>query len=404
MAHSGKTNLPSLAGEAWLIEPRLQKLLGVFSEHGEARVAGGAVRNAILKVAVADVDVATTLLPDDVVRVCTAAGFSVHPTGIAHGTVTVVVRHQAFEVTTLRRDVVTDGRRAVVAFTKDWHEDALRRDFTMNAMYCNANGEITDFTNGYGDIQKRNVKFVGTPSRRIREDYLRILRFFRFHALYGKGNPDAAGLAACARLRGNLKSLSAERLRQELFKLLVAPRAVPALKVMASTGILEVVLPHANSWRVLNRLPLDPVLRLFVLARDPLQLQERFRLSNDDAKRLKALAEIPRVTPAFRAAERRHVLYILKPKLWRDAVTLSWAESRDTLDDKHWLELLRLGDEWPVPRFPVSGTDLVASGLAPGPALGEMLRKLEDFWIASDFKPTREALVQRATTKGTPDA
>ena len=404
MRLSRKTELPSLAGEGWLNEPRLQKLLSVLSEHGEARVAGGAVRNAILKVAVADVDIATTLPPDEVVRVCKAAGFSVHPTGIAHGTVTVVVRHQGFEVTTLRRDVLTDGRRAVVAFTPDWREDALRRDFTMNAMYCDAIGQIADFTNGYGDIQKRHVKFVGVPSRRIKEDYLRILRFFRFHACYGKGSPDEEGLAACARLRGNLKSLSAERLRQELFKLLVAPRAVPALKVMAATGILEVVVPHTKSWRVLARLPLDPVLRLFVLARDPLQLQERFRLSNDEAKRLKALSEIPRVSPAFRAAERRHVLYLLKPKFWRDTVALSWAESRDVLDAPAWQALLRLADEWPVPRFPVTGTDLVDSGLAPGPALGEMLRKLEDFWIASDFKPTREALVQRALTKGMPNA
>ncbi len=404
MARNSKTQLPSLAGEAWLNEPRLQKLLAVLSEQGEARVAGGAVRNAILKVPVADVDIATTLPPEDVVRVCKDAGFSVHPTGIAHGTVTVVVRHQAFEVTTLRRDVVTDGRRAVVAFTKDWREDALRRDFTMNALYCDAHGKVTDFTNGYADIQKRRVKFVGVPSRRIREDFLRILRFFRFHALYGKGNPDVAGLAACRRQRGNLKSLSAERLRQELFKLLVAPRTVAVLKVMASSGILEVVLPHTKAWHVLGRLPPDPVFKLFVLAREPLQMQARFRLSNDEAKRLKALSEIPRVSPDFRAAERRHVLYLLKPKLWRDAVVLSWAESRDGLDDPAWQSLLNLADEWPVPRFPVSGTDLVASGLAPGPALGEMLRRLEDYWIASDFKPAREALLRHAKTMETPDA
>ena len=212
------------------------------------------------------------------------------------------------------------------------------------------------------------------------------------------------GLAACRRQRGNLKSLSAERLRQELFKLLVAPRAVPALKVMAATGILEIVLPHTKAWRVLGRLPPDPVLKLFVLAREPLQMQARFRLSNDEAKRLKALSEIPRVTPDFRAAERRHVLYLLKPKLWRDAVVLSWAESRDGLDDPAWQSLLNLADEWPVPRFPVSGTDLVASGLAPGPALGEMLRRLEDYWIASDFKPALEALLRHAKTMETPDA
>lgn len=366
---------------------------------GEARVAGGAVRNALMGLPVSEVDIATTLLPEAVTQRAKAAGYSVHPTGIEHGTVTVVAHHQPFEITTLRRDVTTDGRRATVAFTADWAEDAARRDFTINAMYSDESGKVFDYTDGYADVLRRKVKFVGTPSRRIREDFLRILRFFRFHAHYGKGAPDGDGLAACTRLRKGITSLSAERIRQEMLKLLVAPGAVPALKVMAKSGILQMILEATPDWRSLGRLPPDAILRLAALAPDDQGLRDRLRLSNDEARRLRDISEAPLVTPDYRVPERHRILYHIGKQAWQDAAALALARSRARLDDPAWQELLHLPEAWPVPKFPVSGRDLQAAGMTPGPGLGEALRKLEDWWIASDFKPTREDLLARLQNK-----
>jgi poly(A) polymerase len=321
---------------------------------------------------------------------------AVHPTGIEHGTVTVVHRGAVFEVTTLRRDVETFGRHATVAFTDDWAEDAERRDFTMNALYADASGKIHDPANGYADILKRRVRFVGDPRARIREDYLRILRFFRFHARYGGVRPDAAGLAACVSLRKGLSTLSPERIRQELMKLLAARGAVATLKVMARTGVLRHILPHTEEWRALARLPADPLLRLAVLAIDPAGLQERLRLSNDEAKRLRLLVQAPAVSPSLRGAEQRRMLYDLGPPVFADAVHLALARARAPLTDRAWRRLLALPQRWTAPTFPVNGADLKSIGLAPGPAMGETLRRLEDWWVASDFKPTREDLLARA--------
>ena len=390
-----KRELPSLAGESWLNESRLQHVLRVLNNGGVTRVAGGAVRNALLGVPVADIDLATTLVPDQVSKLAKAAGFGVHPTGIEHGTVTVTHDGAAFEVTTLRLDVETDGRRAVVAFTEDWAEDAARRDFTINAMYCDATGKIYDFTDGYADILKRKVRFVGRPSQRIREDFLRILRFFRFHAYYGKGKPDEAGFKACVRLKAGLKTLSAERVRQELLKLLVAPHAVKILKLMAEAGILKVVLPHTDEWRVMCRLPVDAVVRLFVLAREPATLKERLRLSNADAVRLQSLSSVPEVSPALMETERRRLLYHVGVAVWRDAVHLSWAKSRAKMDDVAWLELLDLSSQWVPPKFPLKGADILSSGFAAGPQVGQVLSALEDWWVASDFAPTKDDLLAR---------
>ena len=390
-----KRELPLLAGEGWLDEPRLQNVLRVLNNGGVTRVAGGAVRNALLGVPVADVDLATTLVPGDVSRLAKAAGFGVHPTGIEHGTVTVTHDGAAFEVTTLRLDIETDGRHAVVAFTEDWAEDAARRDFTINAMYCDEAGKIYDFTEGFVDVVKRKVRFVGPPSQRIREDYLRILRFFRFQASYGKGKPDDAGLKACVRLKSGLKTLSAERVRQEMFKLLVAPHAVKVLKLMAETNILKVILPHTDEWRVLCRLPADAVMRLFVLARETLAVKERLRLSNADAVRLQEMAAAPDLSPALSDAERRRILHQIGGAAWRDAVHLSWAKSRAKMDDASWLALLALPQQWHLPVFPLKGADLLSAGFAAGPRVGQVLVALEDWWVASDFQPSKDDLLVR---------
>lgn len=387
--------LPSLAGEVWLHEQRLQDVLRVLSKSGGTRVAGGAVRNALLGVPVADVDLATTLKPKQVMALAKAAGLGVHPTGLAHGTVTLAHQGAAFEVTTLRRDVETDGRRAVVSFTDDWAEDAARRDFTMNAMYCDAAGKIYDFTEGYGDILKHRVRFVGPPSQRIREDYLRILRFFRFNANYGKGPLDEAGFRACVRLKSGLKTLSAERIRQEFLKLLVGGRAIPVLKVMAEAGILKLVLPYTEEWRVLQRLPRDAVLRLFVLAKEPKALKDLLRLSNADAARLLTLSSMPTLSPSLSAAEQRRLLYHVGIADWRDAVHLSWARSQAKMDDAAWSAMLTLPQQWTPLPFPLKGTDILATGFAAGPQVGHVLAALEDWWVASDFVPTRDDLLVR---------
>lgn len=392
------TKLPSLAAEGWLAQPALQRLFATLAAAGgEGRVAGGAVRNALLGEAVTEVDVATTLSPEQVTAACAAAGMKVHPTGIAHGTVTVVVDHHPFEVTTLRHDVETDGRRAKVKFTDDWEADAQRRDFTINALYCDARGTISDFVNGWPDVQRRRVVFVGDPASRITEDYLRILRFFRFHARYGHGAPDAAGLAACAAMKAGLDGLSAERVRQEMFKLMAAPGAIETLRLMAGQGILPRLLDHTADWRVLKRLEPDPLLRLAVLAQDPLSMPERWRLSNHEARRLDAIVSLMPPTPALRPQERRVILYQLGAEAWRDLVRIAWARSDAPADDAGWKDLLDLPDRWPVPVLPVSGRDLVGMGMRPGPEIGVTLKTLEDWWLACDFTPTRDDLLKRLT-------
>ncbi len=376
----------NLSKAKWLNEPRLQAVLAVLNTGGgETLVAGGAVRNALLGVAISDVDLATTLEPRDVVQLARGAGFGVHPTGIEHGTVTVVNRAAAFEVTTLRRDVETDGRHATVIFTKSYAEDASRRDFTINAMYCDRHGKIFDYTDGYADILRNKVKFVGKASLRISEDYLRILRFFRFHAAYGKGAPDREGLAACTRLRKGLQKISAERIRQELMKLLAAPRAIETLQVMAKCGVLRLILPYTEEWRVLKRLPPDSVLRLVILAQEPNALKDPLRLSNEEAARIAALVNAPSLSPVLREKERRALLYALGPDHWRDAVHLSFARTRAKIGDRAWGKLLRFADQWQAPQFPLNGSDLLRKGHAAGPLIGDLLQRAEDYWIASDF-------------------
>ena len=391
---SSTRKLPDLGKASWLNEPRLQSLLAILNRGGETRIAGGAVRNALLGLPIADIDLATTLVPQDVMQMAKGAGYGVHPTGLEHGTVTVVAKGAAFEVTTLRRDIETDGRHATVAFTSNFAEDASRRDFTINAMYCDRKGKIYDFTDGYPDLLKKRIKFVGDPAERIAEDYLRILRFFRFFAAYAKGAPDRAGLAQCKKLKAGLDDLSAERIRQELFKLLVAPRAGETLEIMAKAGILKHILPFAEEWRLLKRLPNDPVLRLFAIAKEPAGLKDRLRLSNEEAKRIDALIVAPGVKAELSSRDARAQLYDLGAQGWQDAVQLAWAKSRAGKTDKSWTKLARLPDEWATPHLPVSGKDLLAKGFAPGPDLGQALKRAESHWISSDFKATRDELLQ----------
>ncbi|HLA02555.1 MAG TPA: CCA tRNA nucleotidyltransferase, partial [Aestuariivirga sp.] len=389
------SKLPALARARWLKEPSLQRVFAIVSgAGGEARVAGGAVRNALLGESIGDIDIATTLQPQDVITAFKAAGLSVHPTGIDHGTVTVVVDHKPYEITTLRRDVETDGRRAVVAFTDNWKEDALRRDFTINALYCDAAGKIHDYVDGYADILRKRIIFVGAPAARIREDNLRILRFFRFLAAYEKMTADPASLAACVRLKKGLLGLSAERIAREMFKLLVGPKAVPVLKLMAKHKVLKLIVPHKDEFRVIARLPPDPLLRSFALAKKPESLREAWRLSNNQAKRIESLLQGTALTPKLRENEQQKLLYAMGPEAWRDSVHLAWAKSRASQTDRAWQRMLILPSRWVSPSFPVTGRDLLDLGFPSGPVLGRELKRLEDYWIGTDFKSTKHELLE----------
>jgi poly(A) polymerase len=380
----------------WLKAQGLQSVFGLIAAAGgEARVAGGALRNALMGEPVGDIDLATTLAPQKIMEVFLAAGHGAHPTGIEHGTVTVVVGEASYQITTLRRDEATDGRRAVVSFTDDWLGDALRRDFTMNALYCDGGGKIFDYTNGYDDILRGRIRFVGAPSGRIKEDYLRILRFFRFLGTYPNLKADEAGLAACVRMRKGLQTLSAERIAQEMLKLLAGANAVPVLRLMARNGVLKYIISFTEDFRTISRLPPDPILRAVVLAKDPLSLQQAWRLSNEQGRRIENLLGCSLPTAKLRENEQRRVLYHVGAETWRDSVRLAWAKSRAPLSDRAWKRMLSLPARWQAPRFPVSGHDLIELGQTPGPGLGQALRRLEDDWIAADFKPAKHDLLER---------
>jgi poly(A) polymerase len=388
----------------WLKEPAVQKVLKVLNESGTTRIAGGAVRNALLGIEVADVDLATTLTPEEVTKAAEKAGLKVHPTGVDHGTVTVVAESRPFEVTTLRIDVETFGRWARVAFTDDWTADASRRDFTMNALYCDAQGEVHDPLGGYVDLKRGRVRFVGEPRQRIREDYLRILRFFRFHAQYGKGSPDREGLRHSIALRRHLKTLSGERIRQELWKLLSAPGAARMLKVMNEANITREILGRAAEVKSLERmaqidrtvkLDADPLLRLELITGGASGYRDALKLTNAEMMRLKALKNGTPPVPGLRAAERKIVLYQMGQQAFLDSVRLSWARSNAQASDRSWRNLFNFGRKTKLSRFPITGEDLKARGVLPGPQFGAILRALEDWWTAAGFPEDKALLLRR---------
>ena len=389
----------------WLRDGAAGKLLALLDCDGEeARVVGGAVRNALLAEPVGDIDIATTATPDEVIARVEAAGFKAVPTGIEHGTVTVVAEGRPHEVTTLREDVETDGRRAKVVFGRDWRRDAERRDFTMNALSVARDGTIYDYVGGLVDLELRRVRFIGDPGMRIAEDHLRILRFFRFHAAYGRGAPDPAGLAACIAARQHLDRLSRERVRMEMLKLLVAAHAVPALAVMSEAGLLLSVLagvPLLASFSNMTKieaalaLPPDPVRRLGALAvlivEDADRLRERFRLANAEHERLHAMADgWWRISAANAEQDGHAALYRLGRERFTDRVVLAWARSPAGVADTVWHDFARLPERWTAPDFPLKAADFVRRGVAKGPALGATLRAAEEVWIAADF-PTEAA-------------
>jgi len=390
----------------WLKRGNLARLLALLDRDGEeARVVGGAVRNTLLAQPVDEIDVATTAVPEEVIRRVEAAGHKAAPTGIEHGTITVVIEAHPFEVTTLRQDVETFGRKAKVVFGRDWVADAERRDFTINALSASAAGEVYDYVGGLADIAARRVRFIGDPQRRIAEDYLRILRFFRFHAWYGAGAPDRAGLHACIVARSGLDTLSRERVRMEMMKLMLAPHATAALAIMTEAGLLGSVLggvPYLASFENMAKaeaasgLPPDPVRRLgalgVVVREDGERLAQRLRLSNAEAERLDALELWWRVSPEAGEQAARALLYRLGPQSFSDRVLLGWARSAASAHDRAWHDLASLPQRWAAPAFPFKAADFMARGIAAGPALGAALDAAKEAWIAADFPAERAAL------------
>ena len=408
--------MTSIAGRApWLDGPELQALLAALGADGEeARIAGGAVRNALLGAPGSDVDIATTNLPAETVARVQRAGFRAVPTGIDHGTVTVIAGGRPYEVTTLRDDVETDGRHARVVFGRDWKRDAERRDFTINALYADADGTVFDPIGGLADVESRTLRFIGKAEDRIREDYLRILRFFRFFAWYGAGRPDAEGLKACARLKDGLARLSAERVWSELRKLFSAPDPSRAILWMRQTGVLTAILPETEKWGIDALAPLietevalgwtpDALLRLMaVLPPDPARMEalaKRLRLSRAENDRLVAwaMAEPARADMGDLALSK--MLYRADVQGVRDRLALALAAARGSgklTEAGTYLRQHKLAAVWERPTFPARGDDLAALGVTPGRRMGDLLRELESEWIDSGFQTGHDALLARA--------
>jgi poly(A) polymerase len=397
-----------LGQAAWLSAGALPRLLTVLDRDGEeARVVGGAVRNALIAMPIHEIDVATTAVPEEVVRRVQAAGFKAVPTGIEHGTVTVVIDKHPFEVTTLRQDVETYGRHAKVAFGRDWKMDAERRDFTINALSAAADGTVYDYVGGLSDLAERRVRFIGEAKQRIEEDYLRILRFFRFHAAYGTSDhPDGEGIAACIAGRDGLDRLSRERVRMEVMKLVVAPHAVPTLIAMTDAGLLLRVLggvSYLASFENMAKveaaigLAADPVRRLGALgvlvAEDAERLWQKLRLANSEHERLASMAEgWRRMSPSFGEPAARALLYRLGPQNFTDHALLGWARSPATSNDADWRALATLPQRFTAPAFPLKAADFIKRGVAKGPALGAAIAAAERAWIAAGFPVDQAAL------------
>jgi len=388
---------------SFLDNEKVRRIFDVFDGAGEeTRAVGGALRNALLGVPVSDVDFATTAAPQTTMDRAKAAGLRPIPTGFEHGTVTVIVEGQPFEITTLREDVETDGRRAKVRFGRDFEQDALRRDFTINALSCNREGHIFDYADGLADMEARKVRFIGDAQQRVREDYLRILRFFRFHAAYGEGPLDGQAFHAAVIEREGMHGLSRERIRAELLKLLGARNCAPTIAIMCGAGLLLPVLAGVAIPARLARVieiehargaKADPVLRLIALGvlvrEDAERLREELRLSNAEAQRAQAAARALEPLHGYMAPPQpqalRAFLYRHGAEAARDALTLAQAEAGVAAHEEDWAKADALVATTPRPRLPFSGADLLVRGVAPGRGMGAALKAVEALWIAADF-------------------
>ncbi|MGB8274251.1 MAG: CCA tRNA nucleotidyltransferase [Alphaproteobacteria bacterium] len=407
MQPSGKIPL-----QPWMAAPETRAVIAALTAEGaEVRFVGGCVRDAVIGRPVKDIDIATHDEPERVIRLLEQAGLRAVPTGIAHGTITAISGRAHFEITTLREDVETYGRRAKIAFTDDWMRDASRRDFTFNALFCAPDGTLYDPFGGLKDLKAGRVKFVGEPEARIREDVLRLLRFFRFHAHYGKGAPDEAGLDACRRLASLLPTLSGERVAGETLRLLVADDPAPVVRLMIEDKILAPILPELADWDRLAALvgiereeaEPDGLRRLAsLIARDgeaARKIASVLRLSNQQAERLTGMASAaPGVTVTDDRRVQRRELYRLGAEPYRDLALLDWARERATgaaPDPKQYRALLVAAAQWKPVSLPVKGQDVLELGIAAGPEVGELLQAVEAWWVEGDFKATRAQCVAK---------
>ncbi len=405
---------------AWMTHARTVAVTSALEAKGGAgcvRFVGGCVRDTVTGHPVGDVDMATVLTSDEVIGALEAAGLRWAPTGVGHGTVTAIADGTPYEITTLRRDVSTDGRNATVAFTTDWDEDAQRRDFRLNSLYADTAGKLYDPTgHGLSDARDGKVVFVGEAMARVREDYLRILRFFRFQAGYGKGEPDAAAVEACRALKGMLAGRAAERTAKEVLKLLAAHDPRDAVRLMVKTGVLAAVLPGVTALERFEKLvgieveqlvETDAELRLAALLPPGTAkaMAERLRLSNAQRDRLVAAdTTVPRIVSWMSAREARRVVYGIGLRAFTDRVKLGWAAGKASAAPQ-WRSLLGLAETWSPPPLPVTGADVAAAGVPKGPLVGEVLREVEAWWIDQDFTDDREQALQRlkAVAKGMAD-
>ncbi len=402
----------SIAHEPWLKAPETQAVMSALEGErvGEvARFVGGCVRNALLGEPVSDVDIATTLTPDEVVLKLEAAGLKAVPTGIEHGTITAVSDGRPFEITTLRKDVETHGRHATVAFSTDWAEDAARRDFTMNALLADVQGQIYDPLGGRVDLEERRVRFIGNAASRIAEDFLRILRFFRIHAWYSEGELDKEGLEACASAAEHLGELSAERVSSELLKLLEAWDPLSVLRQMAAVGVLGRVLPEAQNFDRFARLAEieraqffepDALLRLgSLLARDQksaTHLGTRLRLSNDSQTRLADMSGgKDKIVCYLSIRDLRRQIYWQSNRTFRDRAMLAWAEDPKTPNSVQWRALIAMADSFTPPEMPLTGDEVMAAGVPHGPEVGRVMREVEEWWVDADFTEDRFSIIER---------
>jgi poly(A) polymerase len=408
----------SRALKALLRRPDVARLLAALNRDGEeARIVGGAVRDALMQRAIGDIDIATTVLPADVIAMAAREGWKAVPTGIEHGTVTIVINSVPYEVTTLRRDVATDGRRAVVAFSRDFREDAFRRDFTINALSLSLDGTMHDCATGIADAQAGRVRFMGDPEQRIREDYLRILRFFRFHASHGTGEPDKAGSIACGQLKAGMVQLSRERIRQELLKLLAAPGAVGAVRGMEALGISAMLTPgiawDTDSFMHLagieTRLadPPDAILRLAALASTAADAPEMLKLSNHQRARIQAANAHAGEAAQDRLTDTaiRSLVYRAGNKTFEDALLLGAARvkfSASVVQSRRDAAASVLADP---PVNPFKGADVAALGVAPGSRMGRILKAATTLWLSEGLptgQESTESILLRAV-HNTPD-
>jgi len=407
--------------QAWMTASGVQAIFTVLEDAGyEVRFVGGCVRNGIAKRPVADVDLATTAKPDTVMELLEAAGIKAIPTGLDHGTITAVSEGANYEITTLREDVATDGRHAEVMFTDDWIADAKRRDFTINTMSATRTGEVYDPFDGIPDMAYGRINFVGNPAKRISEDYLRILRYFRFYTSHGRPPVSREALAACRMAASNLQNLSGERVRDELLKILLTLNSPDTLIMMKGEHVLEQVLDEATEfgdlraliWLCttamnLDKITMDPVRNLAILLPSDSKpevaenIASRWRLSNAERNRLSSLCEFPQPDPMSPKPDHLHRLHRVGAELYADQCLITWARESASIakipKDRRqgWMELMEMITTWQEPAFPITGRDLQDKGIKQGPELGVLLNQIRDWWIDNDCTADRDACLNK---------